>query len=51
MSQSLKNIPNAVYVDAKEENQKTEITTLSNGLKIATEKRFGKFCTVGGNIL
>ncbi|KAF7994179.1 hypothetical protein HCN44_011448 [Aphidius gifuensis] len=47
LSQSLKNIPNAVYVDAKEENQKTEITTLSNGLKVATEKRYGKFCTVG----
>lgn len=26
---------------------KTHVTELSNGLKVASEKRFGQFCTVG----
>lgn len=50
LSMSLPNLPKATYSNAKEENQTTEITTFSNGLKVATETRFGQFCTVGGKV-
>lgn len=40
-------LPKAVYSTQREENQVTEITVLSNGLRVASEKRFGQFCTIG----
>lgn len=49
LSQPLPNLPKAVYSDVNEENQTTQITVLSNGLRVASENRFGQFCTVGGN--
>lgn len=48
LTEPVPGLPKAVYSDAKEENQQTEITTLPNGLRIASENRFGQFCTVGG---
>jgi hypothetical protein len=29
-------------------NYDTHVTTLDNGLRVASEKLFGEFCTVGG---
>ena len=48
LTQPVPNLPKAVYATAKEEHQVTKITVLSNGLKVASENRFGQFCTVGG---
>ena len=48
LSQPLPNLPTPVYSTAKREDQETKITTLSNGLKVATEDYFGQFCTIGG---
>ncbi|XP_015512900.1 mitochondrial-processing peptidase subunit alpha isoform X1 [Neodiprion lecontei] len=40
-------LPTPIYSTAKEEHQMTQITVLPNGLKVASENRFGQFCTVG----
>lgn len=45
------NLPPVVYSSAKSEDSLTEVTTLSNGLRVASEKKFGQFCTAGGNTL
>lgn len=42
------NLPPVVYSTTKAEDSATEITTLENGLKVASEKKFGHFCTIGG---
>ncbi|KAK1119391.1 hypothetical protein K0M31_013222 [Melipona bicolor] len=47
LTQPVPNLPKAVYATAKEEHQITKVTVLSNGLKVASENRFGQFCTVG----
>lgn len=47
MSEPVKGLPKAVYSNYREENQQTQVTTLSNGLRVASENRFGEFCTVG----
>lgn len=47
MDEPVKGLPNAVYATFKESNQKTQITVLPNGLTVASENRFGEFCTVG----
>ncbi|XP_030763716.1 mitochondrial-processing peptidase subunit alpha [Sitophilus oryzae] len=47
MSEPVKGLPKAIYSNYREDNQQTEVTTLSNGLRVASENRFGEFCTVG----
>nr|XP_023028896.1 uncharacterized protein LOC111517075 [Leptinotarsa decemlineata] len=44
----VKDLPKPIYSNFKEEDQKTKVTILSNGLTVASEDRFGEFCTVGG---
>jgi hypothetical protein len=41
-------LPTPVYATLKDEHHITQITTLNNGLQVASENRFGQFCTVGG---
>lgn len=48
MSEPVRGLPHAIYANFKEEDQKTEVTVLPNGLRVASENRFGEFCTVGG---
>lgn len=48
MNESIDGLPKPIYASLKEEHQVTQVTTLSNGLKVASENRFGEFCTVGG---
>lgn len=50
LSEPIPNLPKAVYSTAKEEHQTTQITVLPNGLKVASENRFGQFCTIGGEL-
>ncbi|XP_066589523.1 mitochondrial-processing peptidase subunit alpha [Prorops nasuta] len=47
LSQPIQNLPEAVYSTIKQQDQETQITVLSNGLKVASENHFGQFCTVG----
>ncbi|EGI65188.1 Mitochondrial-processing peptidase subunit alpha [Acromyrmex echinatior] len=47
LTESIPNLPKAIYSTAKEEHQITHITVLPNGLKVASENRFGQFCTIG----
>ncbi|KAI4459336.1 metalloprotease [Holotrichia oblita] len=47
MDQPVPNLPRPVYASYTEENQTTKVTKLSNGLTVASENRFGEFCTVG----
>ncbi|XP_043476997.1 mitochondrial-processing peptidase subunit alpha [Leptopilina heterotoma] len=47
LSKPLPNLPTPIYSTVKKEKQETKITTLPNGLKIATEDYFGQFCTIG----
>lgn len=48
MNEPVEGLPKPIYASLKEEHQVTQVTTLSNGLKVASENRFGEFCTVGG---
>lgn len=49
LSTPLPGIPKPVFasVDGHEQYE-TKITTLENGLKVASQNKFGQFCTVGG---
>lgn len=47
LTKPVPNLPKAIYATAKEEHQVTKVTVLSNGLKVASENRFGQFCTIG----
>lgn len=47
LTESIPNLPKPLYSTAKEEHQVTKITVLPNGLKVASENRFGQFCTIG----
>jgi len=47
LSQPLPGLPVASYVTGKGEAAETRVTVLDNGIRVASEKRFGQFCTVG----
>ncbi|XP_076653914.1 mitochondrial-processing peptidase subunit alpha [Halictus rubicundus] len=47
LTKPIPNLPKAVYATKKEEHQTTKVTVLPNGLRVASENRFGQFCTVG----
>ncbi|KAK7576236.1 hypothetical protein V9T40_012522 [Parthenolecanium corni] len=47
LSESLPGLPNAIYSTVKAQEQVTFVTRLQNGLRVASENRFGQFCTVG----
>ncbi|CAG9783096.1 unnamed protein product [Diatraea saccharalis] len=47
LSEPMPNLPPVVYSSSKSEDVGTEVTVLSNGLRVASEKKFGQFCTAG----
>merc|ERR1712179_267040 len=53
LDKTLPGIPSANYISKSAstnitpEKETTKVTTLSNGLRVATEAKFGQFCTVG----
>lgn len=47
LTHPLPGLPTPVYATLKDEHHITQITTLKNGLQVASENRFGQFCTVG----
>lgn len=40
-------LPQVEYAQVRKEQEETRVTTLSNGLRVASENRFGQFCTIG----
>lgn len=44
---SLLGFPKPVFATITNEDHETKVTTLSNGLRVASQKKFGQFCTVG----
>lgn len=49
MSEPVPGLPKPVYATLQKEHDVTHITKLSNGLLVASETRFGEYCTVGGD--
>lgn len=49
LSEPLKDLPPVQYAKPSVSARETRITTLPNGLRVASESRFGQFCTIGGN--
>ncbi|KAL0895829.1 hypothetical protein ABMA27_011860 [Loxostege sticticalis] len=47
LSEPMPNLPPVAYSSAASEDAHTEVTVLSNGLRVASEKKFGQFCTAG----
>ncbi|KAG8184572.1 hypothetical protein JTE90_007688 [Oedothorax gibbosus] len=47
MSEVLTSAPKPIYVSSKNLNQETKVTTLPNGLRVASQNKFGQSCTVG----
>ncbi|GFR68364.1 mitochondrial-processing peptidase subunit alpha, partial [Elysia marginata] len=47
LAEKLPGLPAAKYAQATSHSYDTHVTTLDNGLKIASENKFGQFCTVG----
>lgn len=47
LTETLPNMPILQYATVMPEHSNTQVTTLGNGLKVASEKRFGQFCTIG----
>lgn len=48
LSEPISDLPPVQYATVKPEQNTTQVTTLSNGLRVASENRFGQFCTIGG---
>lgn len=48
LSEEVSWIPKPVYSTASESDGVTRVTTLDNGIRVASEPKFGSFCTVGG---
>lgn len=48
LNEPLKDLPPVTFASSQPGNAQTRITTLSNGLRVASEDRFGQFCSIGG---
>lgn len=49
LTQPLADMPPLKYATVQRASaNNTQVTVLPNGLRVASEKRFGQFCTVGG---
>lgn len=40
-------VPVPIYAKSTDYNYETKVSTLSNGLRIASQNKFGQFCTIG----
>jgi len=47
LSSPLPGLPTPVFVKSKELQSETKVTTLENGIRVASHPKFGQFCTVG----
>lgn len=44
---SIVDLPQVEYASVRGEQEETRVTILSNGLRVASENRYGQFCTIG----
>ena len=51
LTQPMPGLPPPKYATITEDIYDTHITTLDNGLRVASGNKFGQFCTVGGTFL
>lgn len=47
LAQPLPGLPRATFIIPDKANPDTKVTTLENGIRVASEAKFGQFCTVG----
>uniref|UniRef100_A0A6A7FVU7 Mitochondrial-processing peptidase subunit alpha n=1 Tax=Hirondellea gigas TaxID=1518452 RepID=A0A6A7FVU7_9CRUS len=47
LSEEVPWIPKPIYSTESESDRVTQVTTLDNGIRVASEPKFGSFCTVG----
>lgn len=47
LSAPLPGLPSPTYVSGSDRLSDTRVTTLENGVRVASEQKFGQFCTVG----
>ncbi|KAH7640275.1 hypothetical protein DERF_004789 [Dermatophagoides farinae] len=50
LSQQPENFSTPIYRKTEKDELETKITTLNNGLRVASQNKFGQFCTVGAVI-
>lgn len=50
LSEPVVGLPPAIFSTPDSSASESKITALSNGLRVASEKQFGNFCTVGGKV-
>jgi processing peptidase subunit alpha len=50
LSEPLPGLPKPIFATVGSSNHETKITVLENGLRVASENRYGKFSTVGGTV-
>lgn len=51
LSTPLQGLPRPVFASVDgQEKYETKITTLENGLRVASQNKFGQFCTVGSKL-
>jgi len=50
LSEALPDLPEPNYLTLSTDKHETRVTVLENGMKVASENRYGKFCTVGGKL-
>nr|XP_042898571.1 mitochondrial-processing peptidase subunit alpha isoform X2 [Parasteatoda tepidariorum] len=50
LSETLPTAPKPIYASSKNYNSETKVSTLSNGLRVASQNKFGQSCTVGAVI-
>lgn len=48
LTRPLDDLPPVQYAHPPKTPRETRVTTLKNGLRVASEQRFGQFCTIGG---
>lgn len=47
LSKPVPGIPKPLYATVADQNHETKVTVLPNGLTVASENKYGQFCTVG----
>ena len=50
LTHPLPGLPKPIFASVSTQDQDTHVTTLSNGLRVASQQKFGQFCTVGGEL-
>ena len=48
LSKAPPGFPAPKYATVDKQKHETKVTTLDNGLRVASENKYGQFCTVGG---